>query len=88
MCRILLSLCWKEWFAAVWCAMHRPAGVTERELWSRLQQQPAWHRLTQSEAEVEVAVAIPDRAQTQELFGIPLWDRDIPPVGLRIRNGD
>ena len=67
--------------------MHRPEGVTESELWGRLQQQqPAWHLHTQREGAVEVAVAIPDREQTQVLFGAPLWDRGIQPVWIRIRN--
>jgi hypothetical protein len=69
------------------CALHRPEGVTEIEFWSRFKpQQTAWHLYTQSEGGVEVAVAIPDREQTQVLFGAPLWDRGIQPVWLRIRN--
>jgi hypothetical protein len=67
--------------------MHRPEGVTETELRSRLQrQQSAWHLYTQREEAVEVAVAIHDREQTQVLFGAPLWDRGIQPVWLRIRS--
>ena len=61
--RVMLLLVTWLWLVLSVCAMHRPEGVTESELWGRLQrQQAAWPLHTQREGAIEVAVAIPDRA--------------------------
>lgn len=51
--------------------------------------QPAFLERSESQQEegVTIAVAVPSAAETKELFGVPLYRRNIQPVWLEITNG-
>jgi hypothetical protein len=42
--------------------------------------------VTQTESGLTITVAVPDEAESQELFGVPLYKRKIQPVWLEISN--
>jgi hypothetical protein len=43
-------------------------------------------RITQTDGPVTVTVAVPDAAETQSLFGLPLYEQNVQPVWLKIEN--
>ena len=45
-------------------------------------------RLTDEEGPVRISVAVPDAAETEALFGMPLYDQGIQPVWIEVENND
>lgn len=62
------------------CAGYKPTPVSESPFLVRSQ--------TKFENNVRVTAAVPDRAETRDIFGVDLYGRGIQPVWIEIANGD
>lgn len=60
------------------CATYRPAGPESVALMERAE--------TQVQGDVRVTAAVPSREETETIFVLPLYDRGVQPVWLKIRN--